>query len=85
MLEKMCDFFTDNKSNAILGLDSNSHSVLFGGPETDPRGEDFEHFILGNDMYILNVGHAPTYQSSRYSSIIDISLCMGQILQNISS
>ena len=37
-LVKMCDFFSENHSNAIFGLDSNSHSTLWNSPEIDSRG-----------------------------------------------
>ena len=76
-LTKIADFFTATKANAILGIDSNAHSVLWGEDETNPRGEALEEFIMSYNITLLNKGKTPTFVTSRSSSIIDISLVFG--------
>ena len=85
MLVKMCDFFTDNNSNSIFGADSNAHSVLWSCEENNQRGSLLEEHIFGYNMHILNRGSDPTFVSTRFKSIIDISLCMGDIVHKIHS
>ena len=46
-LVKMCNFFNSNNSNAILALDSNSHSPMWGS-DINRRGMLLEDFIIGN-------------------------------------
>ena len=75
-LVTMCDFFRRNKSNAILGMDSNSHSPLWNS-DINQRGMVLEEFIIQNDLTVLNKGKCPTFVSSRGESIIDITLVYG--------
>jgi ribonuclease HI len=58
----------------IICCDTNAHSVIWGCNENNARGDDFETFIAGNNLSILNIGGKPTFETSRASSIIDISL-----------
>ena len=76
LLVKMCDFFQDNNMTAYFGCDSNAHSKLWNCPEYNSRGIDLDEHILKYSMYLLNRGSSPTWQSSRFQSIIDISLYM---------
>ena len=78
---KMAEFFASSKCNAIWCLDSNAHSELWGtiGDQgTNSRGESLEFFIMSYNAYILNwKKNIATFQSSRASSVIDISLAFG--------
>lgn len=77
-LTKMADFFTISNCNAILGIDSNSHSEAFWNSlDTNSRGQKLEEFILSYDMAVLNKGNVATFKSTRYESIIDITLAIG--------
>ena len=58
----------------ILGVDTNSHSVTWGHPDNNTRGDAFEDFIAGHPLHILNRGSLPTYQTSRAQSVIDVTL-----------
>ncbi len=58
----------------ILGADTNAHSPLWNSPDTNPRGENAEEFILSHDLYIHNIGNAPTFETCRAKSIIDVTL-----------
>ena len=75
-LVKMCNFFNSNNSNAILALDSNSHSPMWGS-DINRRGMLLEDFIIETDLTVLNKGKSPTFVSSRGESIIDITLVHG--------
>ncbi len=58
----------------ILGMDSNAHSPLWGCMESNQRGKLLEDFIQTNDLFVENVGKEVTFETSRASSIIDITL-----------
>ena len=61
----------------LLTFDSNCHSVLYGD-RTNPRGEDFEAFIIRHGLFVENVGISPTFETFRggrwLSSNIDVTL-----------
>ena len=68
----------DLQTPAIFGLDSNAHSTFWGCAESNPRGIALEELIVHFNLKVLNVGIEPTWQDSRNSSIIDITLTMGK-------
>ena len=61
----------------LLTFDSNCHSVLYGD-RTNPRGEEFEAFIIRHGLFVENVGISPTFETFRggrwLSSKIDVTL-----------
>ena len=80
-MTKMAEFFAISKSNALWCLDSNAHSNLWGllGTQTtNIRGETLEYFLMTHSAYLLNDGQLATFENSRFSSIIDLSIAFGQ-------
>ena len=75
-LVEICNFFHKNKSKAILGMDSNSHSYMWGNSSNN-RGIELEVFIAENNLTILNKGYEPTFVSSRFQTSIDLTLAYG--------
>ena len=74
--EEVRNLFRDMPgANIVLCLDSNAHSKSWGCPDTNPRGEIMEEFIVNHDLTLVNSGNADTFDSSRSSTIIDITLC----------
>ena len=63
--------------DAILGIDSNAHSPLWGSNESNARGEKLEELIMEYQFSLLNRGNSPTFVTSKASSIIDITLVFG--------
>ena len=76
-LTKIADYITDSNIPAIIGMDSNSHSTLWNCKETNARGRALENFIFQCNIEILNKGSDSTFVSSRYSTIIDLTLAIG--------
>ena len=73
-LQSLVEYCETSQIPYIMGADTNSHSVLWGCDQNNSRGDDYEDFIASNGIGILNQGSLPTFQTSRASSIIDISL-----------
>ena len=76
-LTRIVDSITDSNIPALIKMDSNSHSTIWNCKDTDSRGHSLETLIFQYNMEILNKGSEPTFVSSRYSTIIDLSLVIG--------
>ena len=72
-LHRIVVYAESKNFDVLMCLDSNAHSELFGS-NTDRRGEHIEEFIFQYGLSVDNRGHIPTFQTSRGSSIIDITL-----------
>lgn len=71
------DFLAESNGNAIFGIDSNAHSSFWNSEDTNSRGQKLEEFILTYNMYVLNEGESATFRTSRFATIIDITLALG--------
>ena len=64
----------------LIGMDSNSHSVLFGN-ESNKRGEVLEEFILEHGLLVENRGTEPMFATQRLgrhiATCIDVTLSRG--------
>ena len=82
-LGKLIQFSDEKNLPILIGMDSNCHSTLFGS-ETNARGVLLEEFIITNSLAVENVGDKPTFQSSRYSTCIDVTLSrdLGDIIKS---
>ncbi len=69
----------------ILGMDSNSHSTLWGSKDTNRRGERLEERIALHNLCVLNEGQTPTFVSPLGSTVIDVTLCTSNIYSDIYS
>ena len=58
----------------LLTMDSNAHSSLYSSAQSNARGRALEDFIIRNMLTVQNRGDIPTFQSTRASSIIDVTL-----------
>jgi len=58
----------------VIGCDSNAHSTLWGSPDSNPRGDIMEEIIESFNLQVCNKGEVPTFNSSRGSTHIDVTL-----------
>ena len=70
-LENVLNYCRRRNLPCIIGADTNAHSVLWGCEINNTRGNDYEAFLAGNDLSVLNVGTTPTFKTVRAESIID--------------
>ena len=84
-LTKLTTFCNNNNHSLIIGCDSNAHSSFWGSDSNNPRGDEFEEFILCHDLNILNDGRVFTFQSPVGNSKIDITLVNDSAAPNISN
>ena len=74
IFRELCIFCRRNGWGLFIGSDANAHSVLWGSPQTNARGEKLTDFIYSEDLHIHNIGNAPTFEDARRTAIIDITL-----------
>ena len=75
LMIKMAEYFNTTKTKALWCMDSNAHSSAFwNSSETNKRGEVLELFIMTHCAHVLNEGNVATFSSSRFNSIIDVTL-----------
>ena len=72
-VEDLMSFVNSQNYALIMGIDTNSHSILYGN-ETNRRGEIIEDFILTHQLQVENIGRVPTFQATIGQSIIDVTL-----------
>ena len=77
-LRQITNFAAEKQYKLVIGMDSNAHSTLFGGDQTNSRGEALEEIILQLGLMIENDGEAPTFEVVRnlnhIRTFIDITL-----------
>ncbi len=66
----------ETRTPLVIGIDSNAHSVMWGEPHTNGRGEAIEEWVIRNDLTVVNRGAIPTFAPANDSrrSIIDITI-----------
>ena len=83
-LDRLMEMIETKNYPAIIGVDSNAHSTLYG-PDTNTRGASFEDFILSYGLNVENRGNAPTFEVRRGNNMvethIDVSLTRGLTAQ----
>lgn len=58
----------------VISIDSNSHSSVWFDNNNDYRGDQINEFIAQNNLILLNNENTPTFETSRGSSSIDLTL-----------
>jgi hypothetical protein len=56
----------------LAGIDSNSHSDVWGSPTTDQRGHTEEEILFQHNLCVLHEGSKPTFDTARDATCIDI-------------
>ena len=81
-LEKILKF--TKGARIIIAMDSNSRSTPWHDVLTNSRGKFLEDFFASNQLHIINEDSArTTFQSSRGSSNIDLTIVNNQMLAAI--
>ena len=76
-LQRVVDYAKKKHYSLIMGMDSNSHSTLFG-PDSNTRGDELDDFIIINGLLVENVGNVATFRTTRgntqINTFIDVTL-----------
>lgn len=72
-------------NHLIIGCDANAHHTSWGSSDNNNRGECLFDFINTVNLEILNRGTEPTFVTSRYQTVIDITLASMRISNYIKS
>ncbi len=60
-LDRLANHCRKGRLPLIIGMDSNSHSTMWGENKTNKRGEALEEWLMENNLNVLNVGKVPTF------------------------
>ena len=61
-LRKVMQYSDNKRLPTLLSFDANAHTELYG-PDTNQRGEEFEDFIIQNNLLLENRGNKPTFHA----------------------
>ena len=84
VLIETLQFCKVNDLRILVGIDSNSHNVIWGSSNTNPRGICVMNFIASHDLMILNRGSRPTFSNILREEVIDLTLCSPSLVRDIS-
>lgn len=70
----LIQFCKEENFQCLIGCDANSHHVLWGSTDTNPRGEELLDYLCETDMRILNRGSKPTFQNAIRSEVLDMTI-----------
>ena len=74
-LDPIMDYANRGQHKILIGLDSNAHSILWGPNDTpNDRGAYMEDWIFRNHLKVDNEGDSATFVSSRYGTVIDLTI-----------
>ena len=76
-LTNISNFLQRSNKKAIIGLDTNSWTPIWGSNSSNRRGMQFEEFVCEYHFDVMNRGKSPTFISSQGSSCIDVTLAYG--------
>ena len=82
-LRRLADYCKAHNEHLILCVDTNSHSTLWGCMENNVRGDALDDFLFEQNLIVLNRGAMPTFETSRASSIIDITVASEDLSNSI--
>jgi hypothetical protein len=65
---------TRSRSHMLAGIDSNSHSDVWGSPSSNRSGSLMESLLFKYELCVLNEGNSPTFQTRQAATCIDITV-----------
>lgn len=63
-----------NNLPLIIGTDANSHHVVWGSSDCNPKGDSLLEFISSSNLEILKRGNEPTFRNRIREEVLDITL-----------
>lgn len=71
---ELIEFCETNNLDIIIGMDSNAHHTLWGNPTNNKRGEKLLSYLNTTNLTIINKGTEPTFVTSRFQTVIDLTI-----------
>jgi hypothetical protein len=65
---------SSTRRHFLAGIDTNSHSNVWGSPSPNARGMRVEEVLFNHGLCVLNEGNDPTFQTSQAATCIDITV-----------
>lgn len=75
--------YSQTATPLIFGCDANTHHTLWGSMDKNQRVADLQDYLASTNLDIDNVGKKPTFRISTSAKVIDITLCLTSIVNQI--
>ena len=62
----------EERKEIILGIETNTHHILWGSTDINPRGESLMEYMVSTKLNILNKASDPTFLKVRRRQVIDL-------------
>ena len=74
ILRELINYCKDNRLGIIIGTDANSHHTSWGSTDINNRGEFLLDYVVSEELFILNTGAEPTFETINRKEVLDITL-----------
>lgn len=73
-LKEIVDFAQKKNTPIVIGMDANSHHLVWGSSNNNVRGESLLEYIAASNLDICNQGNEPTFINAVRREVIDLTL-----------
>lgn len=74
MLDRVAQYANSKGYPLVVGVDANSHHMVWGSTDTNTRGEALLEYLVSTNLEFVNVGKEPTFVTSIRREVIDLTL-----------
>ena len=74
LMRELINYCKNNRIGFIIGTDANSHHTSWGSTDINNRGESLLDYIVSEELFILNKGAEPTFETINRKEVLDVTL-----------
>lgn len=82
-VKKLIQYSKQTKKPLLIGADCNAHHTVWGSTDINSRGECLLEYLIKEDLYTLNVGNKPTFETINRKEVLDITIGNRRIKENV--
>ncbi|OXU16370.1 hypothetical protein TSAR_006892 [Trichomalopsis sarcophagae] len=82
-VSRLVEYCEERGLPLVMGCDANAHHLVWGSTNTNDRGTTLLEYLTTMNLEIINRGNEPTFMNVRRREIIDITLCLRQLVRFI--
>lgn len=81
-LRRICE--EDTNSEKLIGMDANSHNLLWASTNTNERGKRLLEYFCSTNLLLLNRGNTPTFVTKTRKEVLDLTLATPRLSSEVS-
>jgi len=82
-MKKIVDYCRQAGISLLIGCDANAHHESWGSKDSNRRGEALFEYLIYSDLDLLNRGEENTYVFGNRQSVIDITVCSPELVDDV--